>query len=65
MVYFIVCCRGLAGVTGDYIHGNTAPKIVKPLVILASTAAFAGLIYLNYHDVGFGQAVRMLYTANL
>jgi succinate dehydrogenase (ubiquinone) membrane anchor subunit len=52
----------LSGVTGDYIHGAIMPKIVKPTVMLLSICALGGLLYFNYTDVGFSNAVRMIYT---
>jgi len=46
----------------DYIHGELLPKIHQPFVLVMSILAFGSLCYLNYSDVGLGNAVRMLYS---
>ncbi|CAD5119916.1 unnamed protein product [Dimorphilus gyrociliatus] len=51
----------LSGVAEDYIHGFPG-KIAQPLVLFLSICAFGSLCYLNYNDVGFSNAVRMLYS---
>jgi succinate dehydrogenase (ubiquinone) membrane anchor subunit len=48
-------------VAGDYIHGPIAPKIAKPTVLLISMCALGGLLYFNYTDIGFANAVRLIY----
>ena len=55
-------CRGLQGVFTDYVHGQVLPKVISSLVLLFSIMAFGGLTYLNFHDIGLGQAVRLVYT---
>ncbi|ELT94758.1 hypothetical protein CAPTEDRAFT_158925 [Capitella teleta] len=52
----------LSGVVGDYIHGPIMPKICKPAVLVVSICALGGLLYFNYTDIGFANAVRMIYT---
>ena len=47
---------------GDYIHGPIMPKILKPMVLVASICALGGLLYFNYTDIGFANAARMIYT---
>lgn len=50
----------LSGVAEDYIHGFPG-KVAQPLVLFLSICAFGSLCYLNYNDIGFSNAVRMLY----
>lgn len=52
----------LSGVCEDYIHGELLPKIHQPLVLLLSIITFGSLCVFNYTDVGFANAVRMIYT---
>ncbi|KAK2176256.1 hypothetical protein NP493_669g01014 [Ridgeia piscesae] len=56
------CHWRLSGVCEDYIHGELLPKIHQPFVLVMSILAFGSLCYLNYSDVGLGNAVRMLYS---
>jgi len=51
----------LSGVAQDYIHG-AAFHFFKYLVLALSIISFGSLSYFNYADVGFGRAVRMIYT---
>ena len=37
------------------------PKILKPTVLIISICALSGLLYFNYTDVGFANAVRTIY----
>ncbi|ELU00511.1 hypothetical protein CAPTEDRAFT_21776 [Capitella teleta] len=52
----------LSGVVGDYVHGPIMPKICKPIVAVISACALGALLYFNYTDIGFANAVRMIYT---
>jgi succinate dehydrogenase (ubiquinone) membrane anchor subunit len=52
----------LSGVVQDYIHGQILPKIGRVLVILLTIGSFGSLCYFNYADVGFANAIRLLYT---
>jgi succinate dehydrogenase (ubiquinone) membrane anchor subunit len=51
----------LSGVVQDYIHGS-AYYFFKYLVLVLSIVSFGSMCYFNYADVGFGKAVRMIYT---
>lgn len=46
----------------DYFHGPVLPRVLTSLLMGFSLAAFGGLLYLNYNDVGFCKAVLMLYS---
>ncbi|XP_070548504.1 succinate dehydrogenase [ubiquinone] cytochrome b small subunit B, mitochondrial-like [Ptychodera flava] len=43
---------GLQQIVTDYIHGDTLPKMAHASLYGLSIAAFAGLCYFNYNDVG-------------
>ena len=57
-----VCCRRLSGVAQDYLHGKFLGKFGRTLVLVMSISAFGSLCYFNYADVGFSNAVRMIYS---
>jgi succinate dehydrogenase (ubiquinone) membrane anchor subunit len=52
----------LSGVAQDYLHGKILGKFGRILVLVMSISAFGSLCYFNYADVGFSNAVRMIYT---
>jgi succinate dehydrogenase (ubiquinone) membrane anchor subunit len=54
--------RRLSGVVQDYIHGQILPKIGRVLVLVLTVSAFGSLCYFNYADIGFANAVRLLYS---
>ncbi|XP_077985632.1 succinate dehydrogenase [ubiquinone] cytochrome b small subunit B, mitochondrial-like [Glandiceps talaboti] len=43
---------GLQQIVTDYIHGDTLPKVAHASLYGLSIAAFAGLCYFNYNDIG-------------
>ena len=55
-------CRRLSGVVQDYIHGEVLPRIGRVAVIALSICAFGSLCYFNYTDIGFANAIRLLYS---
>ena len=54
-------CRGFHMFISDYIHSPALLKILHGALLAGSTAAFGGLLYLNYYDVGLSQAILLLY----
>ena len=46
----------------DYIHGEVLPRIGRVAVLLLSIGAFGSLCYFNYTDIGFANAVRLVYS---
>jgi len=52
----------LSGVAQDYLHGAILGKFGRILVLVMSISAFGSLCYFNYADVGFANAVRMIYS---
>lgn len=52
----------LSGVVQDYIHGEVLPRIGRVAVMILSVCAFGSLCYFNYTDVGFANAVRLVYS---
>ncbi|KAG1674538.1 Succinate dehydrogenase [ubiquinone] cytochrome b small subunit, mitochondrial [Nymphon striatum] len=56
---------GLEAIAVDYVRKDTfgpvIPKIAYMGVYALSIIAMGGLFYFNYNDVGFGNAVRMLW----
>merc|ERR1711976_599820 len=53
---------GLGAVITDYIHVDGVKKMLNGTLLVASILAFGGLCYLNYNDMGFGNAVRAIYS---
>lgn len=58
---------GLEAIVTDYVRaslfGPVIPKLSIGALYLVSIAALAGLLYLNYSDVGLTTAVRMISKA--
>lgn len=52
----------LSGVVQDYIHGEVLPRIGRVAVMILSVCAFGSLCYFNYTDIGFANAVRLVYS---
>ncbi|GAB6028420.1 hypothetical protein CHUAL_002580 [Chamberlinius hualienensis] len=56
---------GLEAVVVDYVRpalfGTVIPKVAVGLLYALSIAAFGGLCYFNYSDVGLAQAIHMLW----
>lgn len=53
--------RGLESVIEDYVP-QSLKKIAYPLLYCISVGTFAGLMYLNYTDVGICKAVKMIWS---
>merc|ERR1712170_125958 len=47
----------------DYFHGPILPRVLRTLMMVFSSAAFGGLLYLNYNDIGFSRAILMLFAS--
>ena len=52
----------MGAVITDYIHVDGPKKILNAVLLIASILTFGGLSYLNYNDMGFGNAVRAIYS---
>ena len=53
--------RGFESILEDYVP-QVMKKVAYPLLYCVSLATFAGLMYLNYTDVGICRAVQMIWS---
>ncbi len=53
--------RGLESVLEDYVP-QSLKKLAYPLLYCISLATFAGLMYLNYTDIGICNAVKTMWS---
>ncbi|XP_002734848.1 succinate dehydrogenase [ubiquinone] cytochrome b small subunit, mitochondrial-like [Saccoglossus kowalevskii] len=52
---------GLQQIVTDYVHGDMIPKVAHASLYGLSIAAFAGLCYFNYNDVGIVKGILELW----
>lgn len=55
------CFRGFESILEDYTP-QSLKKLAYPLLYCISIGTFAGLMYLNYTDVGICKAVQMIWS---
>lgn len=64
--YSVCIFRGLESIVVDYVRpilfGHVIPKIALVALHLVTIFAMGSLLYFNHNDIGFGQAVRNLWT---
>ncbi len=56
-----VSYRGMQSVVADY-SSEAMRKILNPLLYLVSLGTFAGLVYLNFADIGICAAVKLIWS---
>lgn len=66
MVLFVeailfISFRGFESIIEDYV-GQSLKKLAYPLLYCITLATFAGLMYLNYTDVGICKAVQIMWS---
>lgn len=57
----VICCRGFESVIEDYVPQGLK-KVSHVMLYCVSFATFAGLMYLNFADVGICTAVKMIWS---
>lgn len=61
IAYNLLYCRGVESVIADY-SPDSLKVVFRALLYGVSLGTFAGLIYLNYADVGICKAVQMIWA---